>query len=187
MGGQLHAPSALSLGKSPPSPIGWEAGWAPKLVWTLWREKSGPCWESNPGRPARSLSLSRLLQRKGKVLGSEEGRMVGRHCFMVIQQRDKVEQGLHWVRGCMSSMQCSPAFAGGPSKTTATFIELAGGRTSRMQPELQPAVRYLNWSCTNCNGNVEVWTELDCESEGQEGWGCEHGHGHFSSINLGIS
>jgi hypothetical protein len=35
--------------------------WQPfKRVWTLWREKSRPCRESNPGRPARSTSLYRL-------------------------------------------------------------------------------------------------------------------------------
>jgi hypothetical protein len=34
--GQLHAPAALSL-----VPIGYEAGWAPEPIWTLWRgEKS---------------------------------------------------------------------------------------------------------------------------------------------------
>jgi hypothetical protein len=39
--GQHHAPPALPLGKSPPLPIGYEAGWAPESVWKLWsREKS---------------------------------------------------------------------------------------------------------------------------------------------------
>jgi hypothetical protein len=28
--------SALPLGKGHPVPIGWEAGWAPEPVWTLW-------------------------------------------------------------------------------------------------------------------------------------------------------
>jgi hypothetical protein len=38
---QLHTPTALPPGKEPPVPIGQEAGWAPGLVWTLWRgEKS---------------------------------------------------------------------------------------------------------------------------------------------------
>jgi hypothetical protein len=36
---QLHALAALSPGKEPPAPIGYEAGWAPEPVWTLWREE----------------------------------------------------------------------------------------------------------------------------------------------------
>jgi hypothetical protein len=32
---QLHAPVALPLGA-----IGWEAGWAPEPVWTLWRREN---------------------------------------------------------------------------------------------------------------------------------------------------
>jgi hypothetical protein len=35
-------------------PTGYEAVWAPKLVWTLWRRETlPPCRYSNPGRPAR--------------------------------------------------------------------------------------------------------------------------------------
>jgi hypothetical protein len=37
--GQLHAPAVYPPGKEPPEPIGQEAGWAPKQVWTLWRKK----------------------------------------------------------------------------------------------------------------------------------------------------
>jgi hypothetical protein len=41
VGGQLQAPAALPRGKEPPVPIGKEAGWTPKTVWTLRkREKS---------------------------------------------------------------------------------------------------------------------------------------------------
>jgi hypothetical protein len=60
--GQLHAPASLPPGKYPPPvPIEQEAGWAPEPIWTLWRwEKSFPCLEWKPGRPARSLSLYRL-------------------------------------------------------------------------------------------------------------------------------
>jgi hypothetical protein len=48
--GQLHAPAALSPGKSLPDPI-----------WTLWRrEKSYPCRESNPSRP--DLHTSYVVQ-----------------------------------------------------------------------------------------------------------------------------
>jgi hypothetical protein len=38
VGGQLHAPAALLLGKKqlpPPIPIGEEAGWTPEPVWTI--------------------------------------------------------------------------------------------------------------------------------------------------------
>jgi hypothetical protein len=34
--GQLHASAALSPGKEPPVPIGWECGWAQLPVW-IWR------------------------------------------------------------------------------------------------------------------------------------------------------
>jgi hypothetical protein len=33
--GQFHAPTALPSTKQPPESIGYLAGWAPKLVWTL--------------------------------------------------------------------------------------------------------------------------------------------------------
>jgi hypothetical protein len=39
---QLHALAALSL-----VPIGFEAGWAPELTWTTWREKSCTYQDSN--------------------------------------------------------------------------------------------------------------------------------------------
>jgi hypothetical protein len=59
--GQLHAPAALPPGKDPPVPNGQKAGWAPEPFWMLWRiGKSCPCWESNPGHPAHSLSLYQM-------------------------------------------------------------------------------------------------------------------------------
>jgi hypothetical protein len=76
----------------------------------------------------------------------------------------------------MWNLGTSPAFAVGLRKT---LIELAGCKPRRGK---QP--------CTNCDGDVKAWTELDCyrgESEGRGKGGCEHGHGRFSSINLGIS
>jgi hypothetical protein len=36
---QLHAPVALTSGKKPPVPIGYEVGWASESVWTLWRRE----------------------------------------------------------------------------------------------------------------------------------------------------
>jgi hypothetical protein len=52
---QLHAPAALPPVKQPPVPITFEAGWAPQLVWALWRkEKSCFCRELKPSLPARN-------------------------------------------------------------------------------------------------------------------------------------
>jgi hypothetical protein len=44
--GQLHVPSALPSGKLPPVRIGYEAGWAPEFVWTLWR-RANSCIAGN--------------------------------------------------------------------------------------------------------------------------------------------
>jgi hypothetical protein len=55
MGGQLHTPTALPQGKEPPVSIGYEAVWAPELVWTLWkREKS--CTAGNQTRAAQPVA-----------------------------------------------------------------------------------------------------------------------------------
>jgi hypothetical protein len=37
MNGTIHAPAALLQEKELLVPIGWEAEWAPKPVWTRWR------------------------------------------------------------------------------------------------------------------------------------------------------
>jgi len=42
MSGQLHAPAALLLGKEPPVPTCYGAGWAPEPVWTRWRREKFP-------------------------------------------------------------------------------------------------------------------------------------------------
>jgi hypothetical protein len=44
----LHPLAALSPGKQPPVSIGWEAGWTPEPVWSLWiGENSWPYRDSN--------------------------------------------------------------------------------------------------------------------------------------------
>jgi hypothetical protein len=56
--GQLHTPAASALVKQRLVPIGYEAGWAPEPVWTLWRrEKSYLCRDTNPDRPARTSQV----------------------------------------------------------------------------------------------------------------------------------
>jgi hypothetical protein len=57
---QLHAPTALLLGKDPPVPTHWIGSWVGfrgGLDAVARRKKSIPChyWESNPGCPAHSL------------------------------------------------------------------------------------------------------------------------------------
>jgi hypothetical protein len=37
--GQPHVLVALLLGKQPPVPIVEDAGWAPELVWIIWRRE----------------------------------------------------------------------------------------------------------------------------------------------------
>jgi hypothetical protein len=48
MSGQVHTSTSLPPGKEPQVRIGYEAGWAPQLVWTMWRrENSWPYQDSN--------------------------------------------------------------------------------------------------------------------------------------------
>jgi hypothetical protein len=62
--GQHYAFAAISSGKEPPVPLAQEAGWAPEVVWTLWRrEKYLAASRLEPrhlGNPARSLPMYRL-------------------------------------------------------------------------------------------------------------------------------
>jgi hypothetical protein len=37
--GQIHTPAAISRGKKLAVPIGYEAGWVPESVWTLWKRE----------------------------------------------------------------------------------------------------------------------------------------------------
>jgi hypothetical protein len=67
--GQLHAPSALLLGRDPPVPIKQKAGWAPEPLWTF--QKIEKCLATD--RPVRSpltipVTLSRVpvCSAKGK-------------------------------------------------------------------------------------------------------------------------
>jgi hypothetical protein len=54
--GQIHGPAALLLRVGPAFPVGYQNGWAPEPVWTLWRrEKSLLCQKWDPCRPAHSL------------------------------------------------------------------------------------------------------------------------------------
>jgi hypothetical protein len=48
--GQRHAPAALYVGKEPPAPIGYKAGWTSELVWTqrLGEKVLCLCRRSNP-------------------------------------------------------------------------------------------------------------------------------------------
>jgi len=39
---QLHASTTLPTGKEPPASTGYEAGWAPELVWTREQDEKNP-------------------------------------------------------------------------------------------------------------------------------------------------
>jgi hypothetical protein len=79
--GQLRATAAFSQGDSRPVPTGYEAGWPPEPVWTLWRREKNLL--PQPGiearfldRPARSLSTKAKLQtwRQLRIAATEFGR-----------------------------------------------------------------------------------------------------------------
>jgi hypothetical protein len=54
VGGKLHSLAALFLGKEPPVPIGYEAGWVPEPLWTLARREKSlvPAGNRTFNRPA---------------------------------------------------------------------------------------------------------------------------------------
>jgi hypothetical protein len=64
--GQLHSTITLPLGKEPTVNVGYEAGWAPKSVWTLWRrEKSLSCrvqWRHFNSNNNNNLSFGSTAQ-----------------------------------------------------------------------------------------------------------------------------
>jgi hypothetical protein len=66
VGGQLHAPAALTLGKRPGTHFmgGW---WAPGTGWTG-AENLAPTGIRSPDRPARSESLYRLRYPGPRIL-----------------------------------------------------------------------------------------------------------------------
>jgi hypothetical protein len=85
--GQLQALAALPPGKEPLVPTGYEAGWAPESVWTLWnKEISYPCRESHPDSLAAQAvaiptELSWLQQRVRKIkIRTREG--VFKYCIV---------------------------------------------------------------------------------------------------------
>jgi hypothetical protein len=45
--GQLHDPAALTLGKEPPVPVGYEAAWAAEQFWTRWLREKFPAPADN--------------------------------------------------------------------------------------------------------------------------------------------
>jgi hypothetical protein len=48
--GQLHVPAALPPGKEPPVSTGYEAGWAPGMVRTLWNGERNLALAENASR-----------------------------------------------------------------------------------------------------------------------------------------
>jgi hypothetical protein len=55
--GQLHALATL-----PPVPIGWEAGWAPESVWTLWRKEKS-CTAGNQTQAIQPIAIQTELSQ----------------------------------------------------------------------------------------------------------------------------
>jgi hypothetical protein len=63
--GQLHSPAALSPGKEPLVPTGWEAGWAQSLSGHGGEEKnSHPLRESNLRTPIVQSVAQRYTKKK---------------------------------------------------------------------------------------------------------------------------
>jgi hypothetical protein len=77
LSGQSHASAALPPGKEPLVSIE-DVVWAPEPACSLWvREKSCPCRESNPGRPAQF----EIETNYGDVLFSFQ-RLIEEACFV---------------------------------------------------------------------------------------------------------
>jgi hypothetical protein len=54
--GQLHVPSAFHPKKEPPVPIGYEAGWAPEAVMTLWGKEKSLVLTGNRTPPVQAIA-----------------------------------------------------------------------------------------------------------------------------------
>jgi hypothetical protein len=80
--GQLHAPAALLPGKELPlpTPIGYEAGWVPEPVWTLWRrQNSWPYRDSNSDPSAVHHRYPGSLERAINASNSERSEIAMLH------------------------------------------------------------------------------------------------------------
>jgi hypothetical protein len=69
--GQLHAPATLPPGKEPLVPIGYEAGWALKLLWTLWWREKLPASTGNPTLEPHSCKNKHRCRTPVYALASE--------------------------------------------------------------------------------------------------------------------
>jgi hypothetical protein len=133
--GQLHALDALPPEKEPLVPIGWEAGWTPKTVWTRWRRDKIPANARNRTTVAQSVAQSLYW-----VIPAQQRAVVKKiHAWNFTWIRTKqtlscwplsIQPPIQWVQGPLNPVVKRP------------------GREANHSPPSMPRSKNA-WSCTS--------------------------------------